>query len=170
MRTPGRTIVLASVLAAQIVMLASASGARGVSILWSLTASPLTATEDVQRVFTLTATNEDPLAAISSESEIGCVLVDVPGNFTVAGASVTGSSAGETWHVDSVVGNRVKVHTDSGGDRLEFLQWVRFTITATPFNTGSLAWNSRAFRSQDCTGGAALAGLPPIVVVTAPLP
>ena len=168
MRKPGRAIVLAAVLAAQIVMLASASGARGASILWTLTASPLTATTGVQRVFTLTATNEDPLAAILSSSEIGCVIVDVPGNFTIAAATVTGSNAGETWHVDAIVGNRVKVHTDSGGDRLGLLGWVRFTVTATAFNSGSLTWNSRAFRQQDCTGGAAILGVPPIVLVTGP--
>ena len=161
-----RVLVAAFVLAVQLVMLASTSGARAASILWSLTATPLTATVGVQRVFTLTATNEDPLAAIVSSSEIGCVVLDVPANFGVSAAVVTGSNSGDTWHVDSIAGNRVTVHTDSGGDRLELLGWVRFTITATAFNTGSLTWNSRAFRQQDCTGSAALVGVPPIVVVT----
>jgi hypothetical protein len=165
-----RTLAVGAIVAVQVATFAAAPSARAASILWSLTASPLAATVGVQRVFTMTATNEDPLAALSSNSEIGCVIVDVPGNFTVAGAAVTGSSAGGGWHVDSIAGNRVTVHTDSGGDRLEFLDWVGFTITATPFNTGSLTWNARAFRQQDCTGGAALVGVPPIVVVTAPAP
>jgi hypothetical protein len=150
-------------------LVAPMSGARGASLLWSLIASPLAATTGVQTVFTLTATNEDPLAALDSSREIGCVVVDVPGNFTVASATVTGSNSGESWHVDSIQGNRVIVHTDSGGDRLELLGWVRFTITATPFNTGSLAWNARAYRQQDCTGSAALVGVPPVVLVTGPL-
>ena len=155
-------VVLAVILA----LVASIGVARGASLLWSLTASPLTATTGVQRVFTLTATNEDPLAAIDSSREIGCVFVDVPGNFSVAGAVVTGSNAGGGWHVDSVIANRVTVHTDSGGERLELLDWVRFTITATPQASGSIAWNARAYRQQDCSGGAALLGVPPLVIVT----
>ena len=163
-----RTGLLWAILLAQLVALILVVPARAASLLWTLTASPLTATTGVQRVFTLTATNEDPLAALDSSAEIGCVVVDVPGNFTVAGSEVTDSNAGDGWHVDSVVGNRVTVHTDSGGERLEFLDWVRFTVVATPFNTGSLSWNARAFRQTDCTGGATLLGIPPIVVVTGP--
>jgi hypothetical protein len=155
-------VVLAVILA----LVASIGVARGASLLWTLDASPLTATTGVQRVFTLTATNDDPLAALDSSREIGCVVVDVPGNFTVGAAAVTGSNAGDSWHVDSIAGNRVIVHADSGGDRLEFLGWVRFTVTATPFNTGSLTWNARALRQQDCTGAAAVLDVPPIVIVT----
>jgi hypothetical protein len=165
-----RAVATGLTLAAQLVMLVSVPGVRGASILWTLIASPLTASVGVERVFTLTATNEDPLAELFSSSEIGCVVVDVPGNFTVAAAVVTGSNSGDGWHVDSIAGNRVTVHTDSGGDRLELLGWVRFTITATPFNTGSLTWNARAYRQQDCTGGAALVDVPPIVVVTGSAP
>ena len=160
--------VVAVVLAVILALVASIGPARAASLLWSLTASPLAATTGVQKVFTLTATNEDPLAALDSSREIGCVVVDVPGNFSVAGAVVTGSNAGDGWHVDSVVGNRVTVHTDSGGDRLELLGWVRFTVTATPMQTGSLVWSARAHRAQDCSGAAALIGVPPIVVVTGP--
>ena len=160
--------VVAVLLAVILALVASIGGARAASLLWSLTASPLVATTGVQKVFTLTATNEDPLAALDSSREIGCILVDVPPNFGVAGATVTGSNAGDGWHVDSVIGNRVMVHTDSGGDRLELLGWVRFTITATPLATGSLTWSSQAYRAQDCTGGATLLGVPPIVVVTGP--
>ena len=166
-RVPILALVVA-LLAAHVVGAVLATPARAVSILWTLTASPLTATTGVQRVFTLTATNEDPLAALVSSSEIGCVVVDVPGNFSVSAAAVTGSNAGGGWHVDSIVGNRVTVHTDSGGDRLELLGWVRFTITATPSSTGSLAWSAKAYRDGSCTGGAALLGVPPIVLVTGP--
>src|SRR5262245_25976465 len=119
-----RVLALAAAVATAVTVLVHPTGARAASILWSLTASPLTASVDVQRIFTMTATNEDPLAALNSNSEIGCVVVDVPGNFVVSAAVVTGSNAGETWHVDSVLGNRVTVHTDSGGDRLALLGWV----------------------------------------------
>lgn len=138
------------------------------SVLWTLTASPLAVSTGVQTTFTLTATNEDPLAALLSSSEIGCVVLDVPSNFSVKGAVVTGSSSGGSWHVDSVAGNRVTVHTDSGGDRLELLGWVRFTVTATALSTGSLTWGARAFRAQDCTGSGAVLGVPPVVVVSGP--
>ena len=103
-----------------------ASVARAESVLWTLTASPLAATTGASTIFTLTATNADPAAALLSSSEIGCVVLDVPANFTTQGAVVTGSNSGGSWHVDSVVGNRVTVHADSGGDRLEYLGWVRF--------------------------------------------
>ncbi len=172
MARPGRhdvEAVVAVVLAVLLALLAPIAATRAASLLWTLTASPLIATTGVQKVFTLTATNDDPLASLDSSREIGCVVVDVPGNFTVQAATVVATNAGEQWHIDSIAGNRVVVHTDSGGERLEFLDWVRFTITATPHNTGSLAWNSRAFRQQDCTGGAALLGIPPIVVVTGPV-
>ena len=143
-----------------------ASVARAESVLWTLTASPLAATTGASTIFTLTATNADPAAALLSSSEIGCVVLDVPANFTTQGAVVTGSNSGGSWHVDSVVGNRVTVHADSGGDRLEYLGWVRFTVTATGQSTGSLAWGARAYRQQDCSGTGALLGVPPVIVVT----
>jgi hypothetical protein len=167
-RVPIVALVVVALLAAQVVGAVLASPARGVSLLWTLTASPLTATTGVQRVFTLTATNEDPLASVVSSSQIGCVVVDVPANFSVSAAAVTGSNSGGGWHTDSIVGNRVTVHSDSGGDRLKLLGWVRFTITATPLSTGSLAWSAKAYRDTSCTGGAALLGVPPIVLVTGP--
>ena len=136
------------------------------SALWTITATPLTATTGVQRTFTLTATNTDPLALALSSAEIGCLWVDVPSNFTVSAASVTGSNAGVGWHVDSVTANRVVVHTDSGGERLALMDWVTFTVTAMPLSTGSLTWNARAYRAQDCSGGGALLGVPPVVVVS----
>lgn len=135
--------------------------------LWSLVASPLTATTGVSTLFTLTATNEDPLADLLSSSEIGCILLDVPVNFAVESTSVSASNTGNRW-VASVSGNRVKVRTTSGGDRLTFPDWVRFTVRATALSTGNLAWKARAYRDQDCGGSGALLGVPPVVLVTGP--
>jgi hypothetical protein len=137
------------------------------STLWTLVASPLTATTGVATTFTLTATNEDPLAAVLSSSEIGCVIVDVPVNFSIATVSVIASNAGGSW-VASRTGNRVKVQAGSGGDRLALLDWVRFTVRATALSTGSGAWNSRAYRDQGCDGTGALLGVPPIVFISGP--
>ena len=159
----------AATIVATMLALVTPASASAESSLWTLVASPLTATTGVQQTFTLTATNEDPLAALLSSSEIGCVIVNVPTNFVVAGVAVTGSNAGSSW-VASRAGNQVTVQAGSGGDRLALLQWVRFTVRATPMSTGSLAWSARAYRDQGCGGSGALLGVPPVVVVTAPAP
>ena len=138
------------------------------SALWTLTASPLAATIGATTVFTLVATNTDPLASALSSSEIGCVVVDVPSNFAVKAATVVSSSTGDDW-VAGFSGNRVTVQTTSGGDRLESLDWVRFGVTAMPLSTGNLAWGARAYRDQDCGGSGALLGVPPVVLVTGPV-
>lgn len=137
------------------------------SALWTLTASPLAATTGATTAFTLVATNTDPLASLESDNEIGCVVVDVPPNFAVKAATVVSSSTGDDW-VAGFSGNRVKVQTTSGGDRLETLDWVRFGVTAMPLSTGNLAWGARAYRDQDCGGSGALLDVPPVVLVTGP--
>lgn len=139
------------------------------SALWTLSASPLATTTGIPTMFTLQATNQDPLAVLTSSARIGCVQVDVPANFSVASAQVSGSSGGGSWTA-SLAGNRVRVQAGSGGDRLRTLDWVRFTVRATAASAGSIAWASRAFERMDCGGSGALLGLPPIVVVTGPAP
>jgi hypothetical protein len=147
--------------------LSSVASVAAESAIWTLVATPLTATTGSPVTYTLTATNTDPLAAVLSSNEIGCLHVDVPGNFVVHGAAVTGASTGASWSA-AVVADRVRVRTSSGGDRLATLDWVRFTVTATAASTASPAWSSRAFRDQDCEGSGALLAVPPIVVVTGP--
>jgi hypothetical protein len=158
---------LAAAVLALLASTATAGPARAESLLWTLLASPLTATTGVETTFTLTATNEDLLEPIDSSREIGCVVVDVPANFKVAAATVTGSNAGGSWAA-TLNGNQVRVQAGSGGDRLELLGWVTFTVRATAQAAGSLAWGSRAYRDQSCGGSGALLNLPPIVVVTGP--
>lgn len=152
---------------AVVVLAAAPTPASAESALWTMTASPLVATTGVGTTFAIRATNDDPLAALLSNNEIGCVRVDVPSNFTVATASVTGSSAGGSWTAN-VTGNRVTVRALAGGDRLATLDWVRFTVTATAMSPNSLGWASRAFRQQDCSGSGAPLGIPPIVIVSGP--
>lgn len=135
------------------------------SALWTLTASPLTATTGTSTTFTLTATNADPLEPLDSSREIGCVVVEVPANFAVEAVSVSAASGGGAWSA-SRSGNAVRVQASSGGDRLELSEWVRFSVRATPLATGQLAWNSRAYRDVGCSGTGALLGTPPVVVVT----
>jgi hypothetical protein len=151
-----------------VVALAVPASVSAESLLWTLTASPLTATTGTPTTFALTATNTDPAAGVLSDSRIGCINLDVPANFVIANAEVTGSNAGGGWHIDSITGNRIKIHSDSGGDRLRFLGRVDFTVTATATSTGSLTWAARAYSDQQCGGTGALLGVPPIVVVTDP--
>ena len=65
------------------VLAIAAAGARGQRCCGASTRARAadrrgTATGVATKVFTLTATNEDPLAALDSSREIGCVVVDVP--------------------------------------------------------------------------------------------
>jgi hypothetical protein len=163
-RGPRSARLGAALLLVGLVGLVAPGNARA-AVLWTLTASPLAVTTGVPTTFTLTATNEDPTAALLSSSEIGCVVVDVPSNFIVASVAVTGSNAGGSWFA-GLVGNRVTVRAGSGGDRLALLDWVRFAVQATARSTGSLSWRASAYRQQDCTGSASLLGVPPLVVVT----
>lgn len=159
-----KSLALALVVAC-LAMTTAPAPARAESLLWTIVASPLTATTGTETTFTLTVTNEDVLEPIDSGREIGCVIVHVPTNFAVAAATVTGSNAGGSWAA-SLSGNRVRVQAGSGGDRLDLLQWVRFTVRATPLAAGSLAWSTRAVRNQGCGGAGTAAALPPIVVVS----
>lgn len=159
---------LGALLVGCVVALAVPGSVSAESLLWTLTASPLSATAGTPTTFALTATNTDPAAGLLSDSRIGCINLDVPANFVIAGADVTGSNSGGGWHIDSITGNRIKIHSDSGGDRLRFLGRVDFTVTATATSTGSLTWAARAYSDQQCGGTGALLGVPPIVVVTGP--
>lgn len=133
--------------------------AAAAAVVWTVTASPLAATTGVPTTYALTVTNGDLL------NEIGCVVVDVPDNFSIAGVGISGSDAGDTW-LASRIGNRVTVRTTSGDDRLQLLQWVRISVSATALSTGSLAWDANAYVSRNCNGSAWLLAVPPIVVVT----
>ncbi len=137
-----------------------------VVVLWSLIASPLAATTGVSTTFTLTATNEDPLALLDSSAEIGCIMLEVPHNFAIESVAINSTNTGNAWETFVLSDNRVKVRTTSGGDRLSTLDWVKFNLKAMPMSTGSLAWNANAYRDQECGGTGSLLGVPPLVLVT----
>lgn len=130
------------------------------ALLWTLTASPLAVGTGTPTTFTLTAAN-------MLLGRIECVVVDVPANFSVSAVGVVGSTAGDSW-VAARSGNRVTVWTTSGGDRLELLDSVTFTVAATAMSGGSLAWPANAYDRQDCGGSGSLLGVPPVVVVSGP--
>ena len=130
------------------------------ALLWTLTATPLAATTSVPTAFTLTASN-------MLLGRIECVVVNVPANFSITSVAVVGSTAGDSW-LARREGNEVTVWTTSGGDRLELLDSVTFTVDATALAAGSLAWPASAYDRQDCTGTGSLLGVPPVVLVTGP--
>lgn len=130
------------------------------ALLWTLTATPLAVGTGVPTTFTLVASN-------LLLGRIECVVVDVPANFNVGGVDAVGSTAGDSW-VAARDGNRVTVWTRSGGDRLELLDSVTFTVVATAISGGSLAWPATAYDRPECDGSGSLLGVPPIIVVSEP--
>jgi len=129
------------------------------ALLWTLTASPLAVTTGTPTTFTLTASN-------LLLGRIECVTVDVPTTFNVESVGIVGSTAGDSWQARWRSDNRVTVWTTSGGDRLELLDSVTFTIQATALSVGSLAWPSSSYDRQDCSGTATVLGIPPVVLVS----
>lgn len=134
---------LASTLA-MVGIVTSATPALGL-LLWTLTATPLTATSGVATTFTLTATNLD------LPTELGCLEVDLPASFSIVGASAGDASNGDAWEA-VVFPNKVAVHSLTGGGRLELGQSITFTITAIPTQAGTWTWPNHAHRQQDCSG------------------
>lgn len=113
-------------------------------LLWTLTATPLTATSGVATTFSLTATNLDLL------TELGCLEVDLPASFDIVGASAGSAPNGHGWEA-VVFANKVAVHSLSGDGRLELGQAISFTITAVPMEAGAWTWTNHAHRPQDCS-------------------
>lgn len=147
-------------LAVAVLVAGTAAPARG-AVLWTLTASPLTVTTGVQTTFSLRA-------SLTLPGDIRCVEVEVPDNFTVQGAAVVGSNAGDGWFSE-VFGNEVWIRTKSGGSRLRLIgDYVDFTITATAWSTGALPWASHSHPDTDCQGAESPVSVPPIVLVVEP--
>jgi hypothetical protein len=145
---------------ALVMAVASAGPARG-AVLWTLTASPLTVTAGTPTTFSLRA-------SLALLGDIRCVEVGVPDNFIVSAAAVVGSNAGTSW-TSRVIGNDVWIYVTSGGDRLRAIGHDGdFTITATAWSTGSLAWGSHSHDQEDCSGAESLLSVPPIVLVLGP--
>jgi hypothetical protein len=118
-------------------------------------------TQGVSTTFSLVASNDD------TKGLVGCVVVTVPGSFSVSDAAI-GSGPGGTWELTGD-GNTITVKTRAGDDRLEVGESVTFTVTATPTGSGG-AWPGEA-RIGACNGQA----IPPassnvVTVIAAPTP
>lgn len=133
---------------------------------WTLTHTPNEVKEGRQQVFTLRATDTD------GSGDIGCVVIMVPGTFTVQGAAVTDTSAAEPWMAsrETVGGKtRVLVFNVDEDAKLKEGDWVQFTVTATGVDTGSHTWTGDAIQGEDCSGDAFLPQIDLAVTVT-PVP
>jgi hypothetical protein len=127
------------------------------ALLWTLVATPLTATVNVSTTFTLTATNLDPLM------ELGCLEVDLPTSFVIDSLGTPIASNKDTW-LSSRVGNAVIVQSGNGGGRLKLGQSVQFTIRAHGTIAGVFEWANHAHRPQDCSKEEQ-AGVPLVITV-----
>lgn len=149
---------------AVVAIMTSASPALGL-LLWTLTATPLTASSGVATTFFLTATNLDLL------TELGCLEVDLPESFDIIDASAGNASNGDGREWEAVVfSNKVAAHSLSGGGRLELGQSITFTITAIPTQPGAWTWPNHAHRQQDCSGAEEIGVALAVLVVPGPTP
>lgn len=129
----------------------------GVTIVYTLVATPLTATVGVTTEFTLTLTN------VAGPDELGCAEVDLPSSFEVHSVSDPQATNGRNW-TSLLTGNNIVVHANNGGGRLELLESVTFTITATPTQALEASWSNHAHRTQNCDDSEQT-GLPVLVTV-----
>ncbi|MGZ6256678.1 MAG: hypothetical protein ACXWMB_06645, partial [Candidatus Limnocylindria bacterium] len=112
---------------------------------------------------TLTATNLDPL------TDLGCLEVDLPASFVIESLGTPAASNNDPWE-SYQTGQAVIVHSLSGGGRLAWNEWVRFTIRAHATVAGTYLWPSYAHRPQDCSKTAEPTAPISITVLPALLP
>ncbi|HEY8092269.1 MAG TPA: hypothetical protein VID93_00745 [Acidimicrobiales bacterium] len=158
-----RAAIPASLLAAWAAMAAPVAGA----VAWTLVGGPLTATVFQSTTYTFTATN------LTYINDIGCVAIQLPASYTIDSLGAPVMSEGRPWSAEpySGGGNWVEVSSDTGGGRLDPLEWVTFSLTATATQAGAFTWNHHAHRREDCTGADIEPGTMPMVVIpVAPTP
>lgn len=132
---------------------------------WTLVGGPLVSTMYTSTTYTFTATN------LLYVNDIGCVEVQLPGQFVIESLGDPVHSGGVDWSAELYGGtNWVLAHSNSGGGRLNIGESVTFTITATATSAGSWFWNTHAHRQQDCTGPNIEDGVWPMVVNPITLP
>jgi hypothetical protein len=115
------------------------------SLLWTLVGSPLTVVAYQSTTFTFTATNLDALG------RLGCLEVDLPSSFQIAGTGTPSASNGASW-TSSINGNAVLVHSINSSGLLSLLQTVTFTIQARPTAAGAFTLPNHSHVRADCTG------------------
>jgi hypothetical protein len=113
---------------------------------WTITGGPSNATAYQSTTYTFTATN------VLYLNTIGCVEIQLPPSYVIDSLGTPSMSQGLPWSSTTYSGNWVLVYANGGGARLDLLESVTFTVTATATQPGSYAWNTHAHRQHDCTG------------------
>jgi hypothetical protein len=159
---------LALVAALALACLAAAPGTvRGAVLAWTVSASPLTLVEGRPTDVVLTVN--------PGSQQIGCLIVTVPGGFSVAAASITSVPAGAVWNVD-VAGSgptTVSFYTSQGNWRLVAGEVGRFTIRVTALSAPLAAWSTAGYQQglpPRGPLGPPLLPLQAFVIVPAPTP
>jgi hypothetical protein len=119
--------------------------------------------------FTVTFTNNAPP---SCSLGLGSIEIRVDSDFSgVSVGSVTTSNPSESWVVNSVVGNTVRVNASGGTSKVNSGESVSVTINATPApcTAGTFPINSTGWVATDFTNStfSPAAPYPPTVTVTA---
>ena len=127
-----------------LVLTALAPLTASAALLWTLAASPLTATAYQSTTFTFTASNLDVLGVL------GCLEVDMPSSFLIQGAGTPTASNGGPW-VTSLSGNAALVHSVDNAGRLKLAQSVTFTLQAQPTAAGAFILANHSHVRFDCT-------------------
>jgi hypothetical protein len=135
--------------------------ARAEIIVYELLAVPLTVTADVVTDFSMTLVN------VAGPDELGCLEIDLPAEYEIYAVSAPVAPEDREWTASSD-GNTVIVNAKSGGDRLEILESLTFTITARAKEAGVSTWSHHAHRNHDCSGTDQV-GIPVVVTVVPPL-
>jgi hypothetical protein len=151
----------AALLAVAVAAAAPPPPTSAVVIVYTLVATPLTVTADVVTDFNLTLTN------VAGPDELGCAEVELPAEYEIYSVSDPVQSAGRDWS-SYAADNRVVVHANGGGGRLQLLQSVTFTITARPKQAEVGSWSNHAHRDHGCNDTEQV-GIPVVVTVLEPL-
>jgi hypothetical protein len=128
---------------------------------YELLAVPLTVTADVVTEFSMTLMN------VAGPDELGCLEIDLPAEYEIYAVGDPEAPQDRDW-MASWDGNTVMVNAESGGDRLEILESLTFTITARAKEAGVSTWSHHAHKSHDCSGTDQV-GIPVVVTVVPPL-
>lgn len=151
---------LATVVTALLVA-APAFPASAVTIVYTLTVLPLTATAGQATDFIVTVVN------VAGPDEIGCLEVNLPATYEINAVGDPVASNGDDWTAEPD-GNTVIAWSESGGGRLEVLESLTFVVTATPKKAEIANWSHHAHRDHDC-GGSEQVGIPVPVTVVPPI-
>jgi hypothetical protein len=131
---------------------------------WTMVGGPTTAPVFQATSYTFTATN------VLYSSDIGCVEIQLPDTYVITGLGAPVASNGEDWSSVLYADNWVLVYSETGGGRLEILESVTFSVTATATQVGAQVWNNHAHRDQGCNDVEIEPGVMPMVVAPVLVP